>query len=86
MKAPFLELYYYDSCPYCQRVLHVIRDLKIKVIYKDIYGDTNNMQKILHITGRKTVPCLFIDGNPMHESLDIMNWLKTNVEKLEKDQ
>lgn len=85
MKAPLLELYYFDSCPYCQRVLKVIRDLKIKVVYKDISYNIEDMQKLLQITGRRTVPCLFIDGDPMHESLDIMNWLQRNVEKLDKE-
>jgi glutaredoxin 2 len=86
MKAPLLELYFFESCPYCQRVLRVINELKIRVIYKDIYDDTNNMAKLIHITGKKMVPCLFIDGNPMHESLDIMNWLNTNKEKLDKTE
>lgn len=86
MKAPLLELYYFDSCPYCQRVLNVINDLNIKVEYKDIHDNLNDMQKLLYITGRKTVPCLFIDGTPMHESLDIMNWLKSNVDKLDKEK
>lgn len=85
MSTPILDFYYFDSCPYCQRVLNVIDELKIKVNYKDIYEDTNNMQKLTYITGRKTVPCLFIDGKPMHESSDIMAWLKTNSSKLEKN-
>jgi glutaredoxin len=85
MNAPLLELYFFDSCPYCQRVLNVIKELKIKVIYKDIHSDINEMQKLLYVTGRKTVPCLFINGEPMHESLDIMNWLKANVSTLDKD-
>lgn len=84
MNMPSLDFYYFDSCPYCQRVLKVINELKIKVNYKDIYADTNNMQKLIYITGRKTVPCLFIDGRPMHESLEIMDWLKANADKLEK--
>lgn len=86
MKTPLLELYYFDSCPYCQRVLNVIHDLNIKVQYKDIHDNLNDMQKLMYITGRKTVPCLFIDGVPMHESLDIMNWLKSNLDKLEKEK
>jgi glutaredoxin len=84
MNAPELELYYFDSCPYCQRVLKVIEKNKIKVTYKDIYEGTNNLQKLILITGRKTVPCLFIDGDPMHESLDIMAWLEKNTASLEK--
>ncbi len=86
MPAPTLELYYFDSCPYCQRVLRVIDELKIKVAYKDIYEDTNNMQKLMYVTGRKTVPCLFIDGQPMHESLEIIDWLRANQDKLEKKE
>ncbi len=79
-----LDLYYFDSCPYCQRVLRVIDELKIKVNYIDIYDNTANMQKLMAITGRKTVPCLFIDGTPMHESSDIMDWLRANEDQLEK--
>ena len=84
MNAPLLELYYFDSCPYCQRVLKVISELNILVTYKDIYGDLNNVQKLLYITGKKTVPCLFIDGKPMFESLDIIDWLKSNQDTLNK--
>ncbi len=86
MKSPILELYYFDACPYCQRVLKVIDELKIKVEFKDIYADVNDMQKLIYITGKKTVPCLFIEGKPMHESLEIMEWLRTNQAKLEKAQ
>ncbi|MBC7539051.1 MAG: glutathione S-transferase N-terminal domain-containing protein [Bacteriovorax sp.] len=86
MKTPLLELYYFDSCPYCQRVLNIINELKIKVTYKDIHNDINEMHKLYYVTGRKTVPCLFINGDPMHESLDIINWLKANLETLEKTE
>lgn len=86
MSTPTLDLYYFDSCPYCQRVTKVIDELKIKVNYKNIYEDTNNMQKLMQITGRKTVPCLFIDGKPMHESSDIIDWLRSNNDKLEKKE
>ena len=84
MSAPALDFYYFDSCPYCQRVLSVINKNKIKVNYKDIHEGTVNMQKLLHITGKRTVPCMFIDGDPMFESLDIMNWLEKNKDSLEK--
>lgn len=57
----------------------------IKVNYKNIYEDTNSLQKLVYITGRKTVPCLFIDGVPMHESGDIVVWLEKNLERIEKN-
>jgi len=42
------------------------------------------MEKLKKDTGRTTVPCLYINGKPMFESYDIMEWLKTNEGKLEK--
>lgn len=83
--SKFLELYYFDACPYCQKVIRVIDKHNLKVDYKDIYENTNDLQKLMYITGRKTVPCLFIDGVPMHESGDIVNWLNENAEKLAKN-
>jgi glutaredoxin len=84
MQNPILDFYYFDACPYCQRVIKVIDELKIKVNYMNIYENTNNMEKLIYITGRKTVPCLFVDGVPMHESSDIMEWLRKNEQNLLK--
>ena len=86
MKTPLLELYYFDTCPYCQKVLRVIHQLKLKVELIDIHDGINNLQKLMYITGKKTGPCLFINGTPMHESSDIVNWLQENVATLEKAQ
>ncbi len=84
MNAPTLDFYYFDSCPYCQRVIKTIEKLNISVNWKDIYADKANMNFLVEKTGRKTVPCLFIDGQPMHESLEIMAWLEENVDTLNK--
>lgn len=86
MKKPELDFYYFDACPYCQRVINVINKYKIKVNWIDIYSDMNALRKLIQITGTKMVPCLFIDGDPMHESLDIMAWLEKNVERLDKTE
>lgn len=86
MNAPELDFYYFDACPYCQRVINVINKHKIKVNWIDIYADMNSLQKLIQITGRKTVPCLFINGDPMHESSDIMAWLEKNVDSLTKTE
>ncbi len=83
---PLLELYFFEACPYCKRVLSAISKLNIKVSFLDIYENTQNMQKLMQITGRKTVPCLFIDGDPMFESLDIIEWLNNNISRLEKNK
>ena len=41
-------------------------------------------EKLVKDTGRSTVPCLYVDDNPMHESSDIIDWLQANQSKLEK--
>ena len=82
---PHLEYYYFDSCPFCQFVLRAIKTLKIKVDYKNIHEDRAAYEKLLADTGRGTVPCLYIDGKPMHESSDILNWLEANKDQLEKE-
>ena len=81
---PHLELFYFDSCPYCQLVLRALKDLKIEVVYRDILADSQSMNRLLKDTGRKTVPCLYIDQKPMHESADIVAWLKKNQAQLTK--
>ena len=75
-----LELYYYNQCPFCHRVLQVIDSLGLKesIIFKNTNVD--NQARIYHLetTGRTTVPCLYIDDKPMFESSDISTWLENN--------
>jgi glutaredoxin len=85
MPAPKLELFKYDACPFCVRVMDAIDQLKIKVEMKDILMDKTNLQRLMSDTGRRTVPCLYIDNQPMFESADIINWLSENSDKLEKN-
>ncbi len=81
---PQLDYYFFESCPFCQMVMNVIKQNKIRVNYKDILKDSSAMEKLLADTGRRTVPCLYIDGKPMHESRDIIKWLEQNLDNLEK--
>ena len=74
--AKQLDLYYYPECPYCQRVLHAIRDNGWKgITLKNIHADAEADATLVRVGGKHQVPCLFIDGNPMYESLDIIDWL-----------
>ena len=84
MSAPVLDFYYFEACPYCQRVITVIDKHKIKVNWMDTMKDSANGKKLREVTGRTTVPCLFIDGKPMFESLDIMKWMESNLDNLTK--
>ena len=73
-----LELYKYNSCPFCNMVMEFIETNKINVEYKDILDNPENLKKLESDTGRRTVPCLYIDNKPMFESRDIINWLQKN--------
>lgn len=81
---PYLELFKFDSCPYCQFVMNTIDKLAIKVEMRDIISNTSNRERLIKDTGRQTVPCLYIDNKPMFESRDISQWLNDHKDQLEK--
>ncbi|OIQ16858.1 MAG: hypothetical protein BM556_14470 [Bacteriovorax sp. MedPE-SWde] len=85
MNNPKLEYFYYDACPFCQMVKSVINQLNVKLEYKNIQEDEASFNRLVADTGRRTVPCLYIDNKPMFESADIINWLQTNIDNLEKN-
>ena len=82
MKHPNLILYKMDTCPFCRKVVSAIDELGVKVEYKDLNADEENRAKLLADTGRQTVPCLYVDGDPMFESDDIVDWLRQNRPQL----
>lgn len=65
--------------------MSVIEDLNLKVEMKNILQDQSNLKRLVNDTGRRTVPCLYIDNVPMFESQDIMKWLNDNESSLEKN-
>lgn len=48
------------------------------IIYKDIVQDPEAAKELVQVGGKQQVPCLFIDGKPLYESLDIISWLEAN--------
>ncbi len=76
--AEKLELFYFPECPYCQRVLAVMQNLDAQdfIELRDIHADDSARQTLVSIGGKQQVPCLFIDGEPLYESGDIVNWLQ----------
>ncbi len=79
-----LELYYFPQCPYCQIVDEALKvtGLKASVQHYNIMDHPQYKQELIKVTGRGTVPCLFIDGKPMHESRDIAAWLREYAKEL----
>ena len=65
-------------------VLRTIDELGVEVELRDIYSNNEHLNKLQSDTGRRTVPCLYIDDKPMFESSDIMAWLNSNASNLKK--
>ncbi len=75
-----LVLYYYPTCPYCKKVIRLIDKHNLENIeLKNINQDQKAESKLIEVGGKRQVPCLFIDGEPLYESNDIINWLKSHV-------
>jgi glutaredoxin 3 len=77
-----LELYHFESCPYCARVRSYIEKsgMKSQVTFLDVNKDSAAAAKLEELTGDDQVPCLVIDGKPMLESDDIIEWLGANLQ------
>ena len=76
---PELVLYYFPSCPYCQRVLATLDRLGVELKMRDIRSEDGARDDLIAIGGKGQVPCLVIDGKPMYESGDIVAWLEANA-------
>ena len=74
-----LELFMFDTCPFCRRVLNYIDESgRTDVELHNIRKNEADRQRLIEVGGMEQVPCLFIDGKPMYESLDIIDWLKAH--------
>ena len=74
-----LELYLFDTCPFCRRVLKYLDESgRTDVELHNIHKSEADRQRLIEVGGVEQVPCLFIDGVPMYESLDIIDWLKAH--------
>ena len=68
-----LILYYSPTCPYCVKVLRFLEDNGIELELRD-RGFESNRSDLVAIGGKAQVPCLIINGSPMYESDDIIDY------------
>ncbi len=72
-----LELFMLQTCPYCRKVLNTIETLgRTDIEFRDIQESYEDRKRLIEVGGKEQVPCLFIDGSPLYESLDIIHWLE----------
>lgn len=69
---PKLTLYIGKGCRFCQRVTDFLTQHPMDIEIKDAWSDNHINQEMLALTGSSQVPCLKIDNDFMHESLDII--------------
>ena len=75
-----LELFKFDTCPYCRRVLDYLEERSVKEIrLRDIRTEEGAADELVVRGGKQQVPALFVDGVPLYESADILAWLDTQV-------
>lgn len=80
-----IQLYYASSCPFCVRVLDFLAQENIPFEKKELSlgGDSPNRQELVALTGRGQVPYLVDPDRDvrMHESMDIIDYLKEHYAK-----
>lgn len=74
-----LELFKRDTCPYCVKVMrYIAQSGRDDVEYRDITASPEDARRLVEVGGKQQVPCLFIDGEPLYESDDIIAWLQAH--------
>lgn len=78
MNNSHLVLYHFEACPYCEKVRNFIASKGLSILMRDIRLDKDAEAELIRVGGKAQVPCLFINGMPLYESSDIINWLEVN--------
>ena len=73
-----LVLYYKPTCGYCLKVLRFIQERNIKVNLRNVSERPDIRQELIDLVGKTQVPCLIHNGEILHESDDIIDWLAEN--------
>lgn len=71
-------LFYRPTCGYCLKVLRFIEQNNISIPLKNVSESSEIREELIAIAGKTQVPCLILEGKPLHESNDIIEWLKNN--------
>jgi len=76
-----LRLFHKWQCPYSARVRSFIDEngLGDRIDYVEITEVEGARDKLAELTGKTQVPCLVVDGRPILDSADIIDWLRQNA-------
>ena len=71
-----LILFHSETCFFCHRVMQCAQKLEVPLILKDTRRDRQAKKLLVEVGGKRQVPCLFINGRPLYESADIIQFFK----------
>lgn len=75
-----LTLYLFESCPFCVKVMKVIRHMNLDIEIRDTLKSAQFEAELIHGGGKSQVPCLKISNDSkehwMYESSDIIRYLE----------
>ena len=70
-----LQLYVKNGCPFCRKVEGFMKRSGIELTLHNIDESDADRSYLVEHGGKRQVPCLFIDGEAMYESNDIIDYL-----------
>ncbi|MBS0652704.1 MAG: glutaredoxin [Verrucomicrobia bacterium] len=82
-EKPVLVLYYSPYCGFSQKVLNYLRQIHKTVPMKNVINNPEAKEELRKYGGIMQVPCLFIDGKPLYDSDQIIQWLSQHQEDLD---
>jgi len=74
-------LFYKPTCGFCRKVIRYMQDNYIDIPQKNIRDSSQVRDELIAISGKTQVPCLVVDGEPIHESDEIIEWLAAHWPK-----
>lgn len=71
-----LKLYVMETWPYCQKVVNFLKENNLEVDLLDIDKEARLKDELKNVGGKVQVPMLLVEGKPLYESDDIIEWFK----------
>lgn len=77
-----LRLYVLPGCPYCAKVDRFLDEAGVEIEHVDV-TEGHNREDLVAVGGKGQCPCLLIDGRPLYESDDIIDYLRGRIQTTE---
>jgi glutaredoxin len=76
-----LDLYHLNACPYSAKVRDYLAHSGLDkiVTYHEVEEEAGALRKLEQLNGSRQVPCLVVDGHPILESDQIIDFCEENV-------